>query len=54
MKIEDLKNTKIYLSNEEDRARFQNKVFNLGVEWGNLDKSKLSEVFPNLFTFYPS
>ena len=23
-------------------------------EWGNLDKSKLSEVFPNLFTFYPS
>ena len=33
MKIEDLKNTKIYLSNEEDRIKFQKKVFKLGVEW---------------------
>ena len=35
MKIEDLKNTKIYLSNEEDRIKFQKKVFKLGVEWWN-------------------
>lgn len=33
MKIEDLKNTKIYLSNEDDRVKFQEKVFKLGVEW---------------------
>ena len=33
MKIEDLKGTKIYLSNEEDRVKFQEKVFSLGVEW---------------------
>ena len=33
MKIEDLKNTKIYLPNEDDRVRFQKKVFNLGVRW---------------------
>lgn len=33
MKIEDLKNTKIYLSNEDDRVKFQEKVFKLGVKW---------------------
>ena len=33
MKVEDLKNTKIYLSNEEDRIKFQEKVFKLGVKW---------------------
>ena len=37
MKIEDLKNTKIYLSNEEDRIKFQEKVFRLGVEWKPID-----------------
>ena len=37
MKIEDLKNTKIYLSNEEDRRKFQEKVFKLGVKWGGVD-----------------
>lgn len=35
MKVEDLKNTKIYLSNEEDRIKFQEKVFELGVRWAN-------------------
>lgn len=33
MTVEDLKNTKIYLSNKEDRIKFQEKVFSLGVEW---------------------
>jgi len=33
MKIEDLKNTKIYLSNKEDRREFQEKVFKLGIVW---------------------
>lgn len=33
MKIEDLKNTKIYLSNKDDRVKFLEKVFKLGVEW---------------------
>ena len=33
MKREDLKNTKIYLSNREDRIKFQEKVFKLGVKW---------------------
>ena len=33
MKVEDLKNTKIYLSNEKDRIKFQKKVFKLGVKW---------------------
>ena len=33
MKIEDLKNTKIYLSEEAERFKFQNKVFKLGVKW---------------------
>ena len=35
MKVEDLKNTKIYLSNEDDRVEFQEKVFELGVRWAN-------------------
>ena len=33
MNIEDLKNTKIYLSNWEDVIKFQEKVFKLGVLW---------------------
>ena len=33
MTKEDLKNTKIYLSNEEDVIKFQEKVFKLGVLW---------------------
>ena len=40
MTKEDLKNTKIYLSNEEDVIKFQEKVFKLGIkctypDWGN-------------------
>ena len=35
MKVEDLKGTKIYLSNEDDRVEFQEKVFELGVRWAN-------------------
>lgn len=33
MKIEDLKNTKIYLKTEDESVQFQKKVFKLGVEW---------------------
>ena len=33
MKKEDLKNTKIFLPNKEDRIKFQKKVIDLGVEW---------------------
>lgn len=33
MKIEDLKNTKIYLKTEDEVKQFQEKVFKLGVEW---------------------
>lgn len=33
MKIEDLKDTKIYLRTEDESVQFQRKVFNLGVEW---------------------
>ena len=32
MKIEDLKNTKIYMSNEADVIKFQDKIFNLGIK----------------------
>lgn len=39
MNLEDLKETKIYLSNVEDRIKFQKKVFNLGVEWCDSGKS---------------
>ena len=39
MEKEDLKETKIYLSNVEDRVKFQKKVFNLGVEWCESGKS---------------
>lgn len=31
----ELNNTKIYLSNEEDRVKFLKKVFELGVRWSN-------------------
>lgn len=37
MKIEDLKGTKIYLSNVEDRRKFQEKLFKLGIKWGGVD-----------------
>lgn len=33
--VEDLKNTKIYLSNKEDRVKFQEMVFSLGVKWNS-------------------
>ena len=33
MKKEDLKETKIYLSNVEDRIKFQEKMFSLGIKW---------------------
>lgn len=32
MKIEDLKNTKIYMSNEADVIKFQDKIFNLDIK----------------------
>ena len=32
MKIEDLKNTKIYMSNEADVIKFQYKIFNLDIK----------------------
>ena len=37
MKVEDLKNTKIYLSNTSDRKIFQERVFKLGVTWNGGD-----------------
>lgn len=37
MTVEDLRNTKIYLSNEDDRIKFQEKVFKLGVTWNGGD-----------------
>ena len=49
MTVEDLKNTKIYLSNEEDRIKFQEKVFRLGVEWSDgtthVSNSLLKDIF---------
>ena len=47
MTIEDLKNTKIYLSNVEDRRKFQEKVFRLGVKWrdGSRDVKELDKCF---------
>ena len=42
MKVEDLKGTKIYLSNEEDRIKFQEKVFKLGVKWSEGDQSVIT------------
>lgn len=56
MKIEDLKNTKIYLSNEEDRVKFQKKVFRLGVKWSNgsnsVHKSMFSDTFFTINEFF--
>ena len=37
MKKEDLKETKIYLSNIEDRIKFQEKMFSLGIKWSDVD-----------------
>ena len=39
MKKEDLKLTKIYLSNVEDRIKFQKKMFSLGIKWNSSGKS---------------
>ena len=49
MKIEDLKNTKIYLSNEADRIKFQEKVFRLGVEWLGGSKSVRKSIVSDTF-----
>lgn len=46
MRIEDLKNTKIYLPNKEDRIKFQKKVFKLGVEWKAGEPRKIMEKEP--------
>ena len=35
MKKEDLRETKIYLSNVEDRVKFQEKMFSLGIKWND-------------------
>ena len=37
MKKEDLRETKIYLSNVEDRVKFQEKMFSLGIKWFDVD-----------------
>lgn len=37
MEKEDLKETKIYLSNVEDRIKFQLKMFSLGIKWFGID-----------------
>ena len=39
MKKEDLRETKIYLSNVEDRIKFQKKMFSLGIKWCNSDET---------------
>ena len=49
MKVEDLKNTKIYLSDEEDRIKFQEKVFRLGVEWSDGSNSVCKSMFSDTF-----
>ena len=49
MKVEDLKNTKIYLSNEEDRIKFQKKVFKLGVKWSEGDQSVVDNTNGDMF-----
>ena len=36
MEKEDLRETKIYLSNVEDRITFQKKMFSLGIKWNSL------------------
>ena len=51
MTVEDLKGTKIYLSNEEDRVKFQEKVFSLGVEWRG---GASHEIVPDLPFYYIS
>lgn len=49
MKVEDLKNTKIYLSDEEDRIKFQKKVFKLGVKWSEGDQSVVDNTNGDMF-----
>ena len=52
MKIEDLKGTKIYISNEEDRVKFQEKVFSLGVEWRDGAPHEIVSVCPFYYISY--
>ena len=49
MKVEDLKNTKIYLSNEEDRIKFQEKVFKLGVTWTDCSQAITRSMSDDMF-----
>ena len=49
MKVEDLKNTKIYLFNEEDRIKFQEKVFKLGVTWTDCSQAITRSMSDNMF-----
>ena len=49
MTVEDLKNTKIYLSNEEDKVKFQEKVFRLGVKWSDGSNSVCKDMFPDTY-----
>jgi len=39
MKKEDLRETKICLSNVEDRVKFQEKMFSLGIKWNSSTES---------------
>ena len=39
MEVEDLKGAKIYLSNVEDRVKFQKKMFSLGIKWYSSDET---------------
>ena len=49
MKVEDLKNTKIYLFNEEDRIKFQEKVFKLGVTWTDCSQAITRSMSDDMF-----
>ena len=49
MKIEDLKNTKIYLKTEDEVKQFQEKVFKLGVEWSDGSNSVCKSMFSDTF-----
>ena len=49
MKIEDLKNTKIYLKTEDEVKQFQEKVFKLGVKWLN---GKPGTIINSTYSFF--
>ena len=49
MEKEDLRGTKIYLSNKEDRIKFQKKVFKLGVRWSEGDQSVVDNTNEDMF-----